>query len=74
MDGLTKAIKAAGSARVLASRIGVGPMAVSQWKKRGIPADRVLEVVRAVEGEVTPHELRPDMYPDPNWLPDTAAW
>lgn len=36
---------------------------------RQVPAVRVLPIVRATNGEVTPHDLRPDIYPDPGWLP-----
>lgn len=36
-------------------------MAVSQWKKRGVPVERVPAVVRATDGAVQAHELRPDL-------------
>lgn len=63
---LQKAIKSAGSARELASRLGISPNAISQWKgklKGNVPPDRVLPVFH-VTG-ITPHELRPDLYPNP---------
>lgn len=66
MNGLTKAIKSAGTATNLATRLGIKPMSVSRWKNRYqgmVPADRVLQIY-AVTG-VTPHELRPDLYPNP---------
>lgn len=28
-----------------------------------------LDIVRATHGQITPHDLRPDLYPDPDWLP-----
>lgn len=59
---LDRAIKAAGGGKVLAEKCGVSAMAVSQWKKRGVPAERVRAVVRAANGEVLDHELRPDLY------------
>lgn len=31
-----------------------------------------LSLVRVTGGRVTPHELRPDLYPDPDWLPAEA--
>jgi Uncharacterized protein conserved in bacteria, prophage-related len=67
MNGLEKAIKEAGNASILASLLGIKPMSVSRWKNRYkgiIPADRVLQVYK-VTG-VTPHELRPDLYPNRN--------
>jgi DNA-binding transcriptional regulator YdaS (Cro superfamily) len=68
MNGLDKAIKHCGSQIALARALklpGKNPgMTVSQWKERGVPATRVLEIERITEGEVTRHELRPDLYPE----------
>lgn len=33
------------------------------------PAEYVIPIVISVEGKVTPHQLRPDLYPDETWLP-----
>ncbi|OGS99799.1 MAG: hypothetical protein A3K04_02320 [Gallionellales bacterium RBG_16_56_9] len=33
------------------------------------PAEYVIPMVLAVNGAVTPHELRQDIYPDPDWMP-----
>jgi DNA-binding transcriptional regulator YdaS (Cro superfamily) len=66
MTGLDKAIKKIGSAQKLSALLGVSKMAVSLWrrKKNGVvPASRVLPVFNATG--VTPHELRPDLYPNP---------
>lgn len=41
--------------------VGAGRSAVCKWERRGIPAERVLEVER-VTG-IARHELRPDLYP-----------
>ena len=67
MNGLTKAIKSAGTATNLATMLGIKPMSVSRWKNRYqgmVPADRVLQIYAATS--VTPHELRPDLYPNPS--------
>ncbi|KGA39163.1 MULTISPECIES: transcriptional regulator [Pectobacterium] len=66
MTALDKAIQAAGSARKLASDIGVTSMAVSYWKNRdkGIVPPRHVLPIFSLTG-VTPHELRPDLYPNP---------
>ena len=56
--GLKLAIKAAGSARRLAAKLGVSQQAVQQWQR--IPAERVIEVERLT----MPRErLRPDLHP-----------
>lgn len=72
MDALDKAIAHFGKPHRpanLAKALDVDPMTVRQWRKRGVPAERVLEIVIAVKGEVTAYELRPDIYPDPEWVP-----
>ncbi|MBA1446765.1 MAG: helix-turn-helix domain-containing protein, partial [Gammaproteobacteria bacterium] len=35
-----------------------------------------LEISKATNGAVTPYELRPDVYVDPDWLPpsENTAW
>ncbi len=38
-------------------------MAVSLWRKNGVPSSRVIQIYKATG--VTPHELRPDLYPNP---------
>jgi len=66
---IDKAIAAVGSLTELAARMKVDPQVLVNWRKRGIPAERVLEVERATvmeHGEppkVRRHELRPDIYP-----------
>ncbi|ESL77117.1 hypothetical protein GKR53_03900 [Klebsiella sp. HSTU-Sny5] len=50
MNGLTKAIKSAGTATKLANMLGIKPMSVSRWKNRYqgvVPADRVLPIFTA---------------------------
>ena len=66
MTALETAIRAAGSARKLGDAIGVTSMAISRWKNNYsgvVPAARVIQIFRATG--VTPHELRPDIYPNP---------
>ncbi|OAE43149.1 Rha family transcriptional regulator [Enterobacter cloacae] len=63
MTGIELAIFRSGSASALGTLIGVSKMAVSLWRRKGIPAERVL-LIYGVTG-VTPHELRPDLYPNP---------
>jgi len=44
----------------------VSPQAVSKWVDAGVPPDRVLTIARATDYLVTPHRLRPDLYPHPD--------
>jgi len=63
MTPLEKAINIAGNQTALATALGVEPMTVSNWKKRGVPPSRLLSIF-LVTG-VTPHEIRPDIHPTP---------
>ncbi len=61
MNAIDRAIEAAGSASELARRLGVVPMTVTQWRKRGqVPAERCL-AIEAATG-VSRHNLRPDVF------------
>lgn len=60
-QALDKAIKAAGTTVALARKVGVSPQLINHWKTRGVPAERVPSVCRAVDFQVQPHELRPDL-------------
>ncbi|PXW42040.1 YdaS antitoxin of YdaST toxin-antitoxin system [Klebsiella oxytoca] len=67
MNALEKAIHIAGDATKLAEKLDVSSMTVSHWKKRHsgvVPQKRVFPIFNATG--VTPHELRPDLYPNPN--------
>ena len=66
MKAIDRAINKAGTASRLAELLTVSPMTVSHWRNRYkgvVPADRVLPIFTATG--VTPHELRPDLYPNP---------
>ena len=62
-DPITRACRAAGGTQSLAATLGITTQAISQWRRVRIPAERVLDIERATGGEVTRHELRPDIYP-----------
>ncbi|EKS7197929.1 TPA: helix-turn-helix domain-containing protein [Enterobacter ludwigii] len=66
MSALNRAIKAVGSARKLSIALGVTSMTVSHWKNRdnGIVPPSYIFSIFYLTG-VTPHELRPDLYPNP---------
>lgn len=64
----------------LGSRVGVSQGAISQWRRDGVPLDRVRAVVRATDGLVSAHDLRPDLFPagfefppEPQPNPEEAA-
>ena len=67
MNGLSKAIEhfggegKGGQAR-LAEAIGVQPMTISHWKRRGIPTDRCKDIERATGGIVTRADLKPEEF------------
>lgn len=66
MSALDKAIKVACSARKLSIALGVTSMSISHWKNRdqGIVPPSYIFLIYKMTG-VTPHELRPDLYPNP---------
>jgi DNA-binding transcriptional regulator YdaS (Cro superfamily) len=47
----------------LSSRLGLSRGAVSNWKR--VPAEHVIQVSGLTEWKITPHQLRPDLYPHP---------
>lgn len=73
MNAIDRAIEAAGSASELARQLGVVPMTVTQWRKRGqVPAERCL-AIEAATG-VSRHDLRPDVFgPAPDAQQSEAA-
>lgn len=69
-ETLDKIISIIGGKAMIAKRFGISYQAVHKWQKKGrIPAKRVLEIVKMTGGKVTPYEVRPDVYPDPGWMP-----
>lgn len=65
MNALEKAVEVVGSRSAMARAIGVRYQSVQKWIARGYaPAGRVLAIEAATGGQVTRHELRPDIYPE----------
>jgi DNA-binding transcriptional regulator YdaS (Cro superfamily) len=52
----------------LAKAIGVSQTMVSSWvlDKKRVASERVFSICLATSWQVTPHELRPDLYPHPH--------
>lgn len=68
-EHLQRAIDLAGNASKLAEKIGgkTTPSHIFNWLNRdrdGVSPHRVIAVSRAVDFQVTPHQLRPDIYPN----------
>ena len=65
-QAVIRAINLAGNMSALARLIGKPQTTVSTWKHRDkrVPADMVLTVSRALDWRITPHQLRPDIYPN----------
>lgn len=63
-NAISRAAHIAGGQSALARKLGCTPQAVSKMCASGkVPAERVIAVEEAVEGQVTRSELRPDIYP-----------
>lgn len=61
---LKKAIKIIGSQNKLATLCKVSQQAVAGWIAWGnVPARHALTIEKATNGQVTRHDLRPDIYP-----------
>lgn len=62
---LQRAIRAAGSLRVLARLLGEYEPTVCNWQHRGVPPEKCIAVELAVDRKVTRYELRPDIFCEP---------
>ena len=62
MNALDTAIQAVGTQEKLAKALGLQPMAVSQWRKRRVPAEHCRAVAELSLGAVSVHDLRPDVF------------
>ncbi|MGL9724243.1 transcriptional regulator [Sodalis sp. (in: enterobacteria)] len=49
----------------LGRQLGKRPQTISVWFKKRVPAEWVVSMSKALGWKVTPHELRPDKYPNP---------
>lgn len=65
-EQLKKRIASIANQTEIANRLGHKPQAVQQWLKKRIPPQKVIPVCVALSWQVTPHELRPDLYPNPS--------
>lgn len=62
---IQRAIESVGSQADLARLLEVLPQHITNWKKRGVPAERCIAIETATDGAVTRHDLRPDVFGPP---------
>lgn len=65
MSPLEKAIAIVGSQTALATACGIKQAHIWNWLNRDkrVPAEYVIPICRATNYKVTPHQMRPDIYP-----------
>lgn len=72
LEALQRAVDIAGGQSALARLIGVPSQStIWTWLSRDKKCGRgaAISIYRATAGQITPHELRPDLYPDPDYRP-----
>ena len=52
----------AGGVSALARAMDTYPQQIQHWRKNGVPSPHVVRLCRVSEGEVKPHDLRPDIF------------
>lgn len=64
MSPLERAIDHAGGLSALARAIGKNtlPQHIINWRNRGVPPDRCVDIERATDGVITRAQLRPDIF------------
>ena len=65
MNAMKEAISLVGLSK-LARGLGVSHQAVRKFEASRVPAERVIDVAMLTGWKVTPHQLRPDLYPLPS--------
>ena len=58
--GVRAAIKQFKNKAALAEALGISRSAITQWDR--VPVTRVLQIEKLSGGEVTRHQMRPDIY------------
>lgn len=61
MDKLNEAIEHFGTATELAGKLGVNKMAITNWKKRGVPMTRAIEIEKLSNGQIKASDLCPEL-------------
>ena len=59
---IEKIIHANGGLSALARKIGVSRQVVYNWSLKGVPANKVLILCELADHQVSPQDLRPDVF------------
>ncbi|MDD5084177.1 MAG: Cro/CI family transcriptional regulator [Candidatus Moranbacteria bacterium] len=62
MTNMQPAIDYFGTQAALAKAIGVNPMSVTQWKRRGLPPRRAKEISELTHGTIKASDLLPNFF------------
>lgn len=49
----------------IGKKLQVSQQTVFKWLNRRVPAERVIPLCELMNWQITPHDLRPDLYPHP---------
>jgi len=52
----------AGGVSALARLMDTYPQQIQHWRRSGVPSPHVVRLCRVSDGEVKPHDLRPDIF------------
>lgn len=64
-NGITKAIRLAGSQTALGNLVGLTPQAIQKWAAQGfVPGERCRQIEDALKGAVTRYELNSGVFGD----------
>lgn len=67
MNILEQEIESLGGPSAVGKIVGASAQRVINWRARGrVPADVVISYCECREWAITPHQLRPDIYPHPH--------
>lgn len=66
MNALKRIIELKKTQAAVAAIVGARQQSVGHWLRDGVPAKHVIDLCADVAFEVTPHQLRPDIYPHPD--------
>ena len=63
LSSARKAVSLAGGPSALSRQLGITPQAISRWRARDtVPANWVLSIEALLDGEISRHDLRPDVF------------
>ncbi len=65
LDSTCEKIKQKYTQAEIGRYMGVSQQTVWQWFNWGVPPKQVIPLCQLMQWVITPHELRPDIYPNP---------